>query len=83
MSATNPISDEWRAKGRELAQRLQSDPSFRQRVQGDPHGAMREAGLPEEAATDFLRETGMSAEVSGYAAPSDWCWVTCFITGPR
>jgi hypothetical protein len=73
MGETTPISDDARAKGRELVQRIKSDPTFRQRLQGDPAGVMREAGLPEDAHLDIARETGIDAEVAGYAR----CWVTC------
>jgi hypothetical protein len=83
MSATTPLTDDLRAKGQELAQRLQNDPSFRQEVESDPAAAMRAAGIPEGAAADFLRETGVSADVSGYQVKDDWCFWTCFITGPR
>ncbi len=34
---------------------------------------MREAGLPEDAHLDIARESGVDAEVAGYAR----CWVTC------
>lgn len=73
MSDARTVSDEARAKGRDLVQRIKSDPTFRQQLQSDPAGVMREAGLPEDAHLDIARETGIDAEVAGYAR----CWVTC------
>ena len=73
MTETKAGSDEARAKGRELVQRIKNDPSFRQQLQSDPAGVMREAGLPEDAHLDVARESGVDAEVAGYAR----CWVTC------
>ena len=80
MGDTRSVSEEVRAKGRELAQRLKDDWAYRQRVEADPSGVLCEAGLPEEAHSDFMRETGVEAEVAGYQGCSITCGVTCFLT---
>ena len=66
MSASTPLTDDIRAKGRELAKRLQDDASFRQQVESDPAGRCARPAFPKSAAADFIRETGVSADVSGY-----------------
>lgn len=55
-----------RAKAQEIIQRLQTEPAFRQEVERDPASVLIAAGLPEYGLVDFLRETGIQAEVVGY-----------------
>ena len=82
MGDTRSVPDEVRAKGRAIAQRLTDDAAFRQRVTADPETALREAGLPEEAFVDFMREAGIEADVIGYreCAYTGCSTFTCFIT---
>ena len=65
MGDARSIPDAVHTKGRELARRIKDDPDFRQQVEADPYAALREAGLPEEAHKDFMRETG-------YRGGRDW-----------
>lgn len=68
--------EEARARSRQVAQRLKDDPAFRQQVEADPFSALREAGVPEEAHLDFMRETEIAADVAGYVS----CEATCSFT---
>jgi hypothetical protein len=74
------VPDAVRTKGRELAQRIQDDPDFRQQVEADPYAALREAGLPEGAHADFMREAGIEADVIGYKECMSSCVWTCVTT---
>jgi len=56
-----------RATARKLAEQAKTDPAFKEHIQQDPVKTLTDAGLPENAVSDFLRETGMS-DVSGYSA---------------
>ena len=69
-----------RARSRQVAQRLKDDPSFRGQVEADPFTALREAGVPEDVQLDFMRETGIEAEVAGYRGCKVTCDETCFAT---
>ena len=76
--------EEARARSRKVAQRLKDDAAFRQQVESDPFTALREAGVPEDAHVDFMRETGIEADVTGYqgcrVTCEDTCFVTCWVT---
>ena len=65
-----------RARVQEVVQRIKGDPNLARQAQTDPVGTLTGAGMPEEAIGDFLREEGIEAEVSGYAA----CTITCACT---
>ena len=80
MSTPQQYDDTARTKARELADRLKSDPNFRTQVESDPAGALTGAGLPAHAVTDFLNDTGIQADVSGYARCTDSCLITCLVT---
>ena len=70
-----------RAKAKELADRVQSDPAFRGEVESDPNGALTAAGLPAKAVEEFVIDVGITPEVSGYQRCTDTCWViTCLVT---
>ncbi len=72
-----------RAKAKELADRVQNDPSFRSSVESDPSGALTAAGLPAKAVEEFIIDVGITPDVAGYAARqcTDTCWViTCLVT---
>ena len=62
-----------RATARKIAERVKSDPAFKQQVQQDPKGALTAAGLPEKHVGDFLAETQL-ADVAGYAAKPNTMW---------
>ncbi len=64
-----------RAIARELAERANSDPTFKEQIQKDPVKTLTAAGLPEKAVPDFLREAGV-VDVSGYSPQV--CGLTCF-----
>ncbi len=72
--------EEARARSRKVAQRLKDDAAFRQQVESDPSTALREAGVPEEAHVDFMRETGIEADVTGYRGCTTTCENTCGVT---
>ena len=55
-----------RAKAKELADRVQSDPSFRSSVESDPSGALTAAGLPAKAVEEFVIDVGITPDVGGY-----------------
>ena len=70
-----------RAKAKELADRVQSDPAFRSAVESDPNGALTGAGLPARAVEEFVIDVGITPEVSGYQRCTETCWViTCLVT---
>lgn len=68
-----------RARAREIAQRLENEPAFRDQVRESPVSTLTAAGLPEQALPDFLREINVEPEVSGYMMMSG-CGHTCEIT---
>jgi hypothetical protein len=80
VSTPQQYDDAARAKARELAEKLRSEPGFRKQVESDPAGALTGAGLPEYAVTDFLNDTGIQADVSGYARCTESCLITCLVT---
>lgn len=74
---------ELRGKAQELVQRLQNDPAFRQQLEDNPIDVLLEAGLPERAIPDFLRETNIPADVVGYDySDGVICLGTCLATLP-
>ena len=78
--------DHARIRSRQVAQRLKDDASFRQQVEADPINALREAGVPDQALADFVREVGIEADVAGYRAyeavcKNEWtCVSSCWIS---
>jgi hypothetical protein len=80
MSAIEKYEDQARAKGRELADRLQADPACRQAVEADPAATLQAAGLPEHATADFLNDVGIQSEVQGYRACDSTCNSSCLIS---
>jgi hypothetical protein len=61
--------EQLRALARQLANRVQNDPSFAESVLHDPVLALTSAGLPEDFVEEFLARTNLS-EVQGYLSPS-------------
>lgn len=55
-----------RQKALEIAERASRDPAFMERLRNDPEETLLEAGLPEMAVGDYIREAGLTAEVGGY-----------------
>jgi len=55
-----------------------ANPAYMQQLRSNPVHVLIEAGLPYDVIEDFLRETGMQAEVSAYAMPD--CATTCAVT---
>ena len=66
-----------RATARQLAERAKNDPAFKQQIEKDPVGTLTSEGLPEEAASQFLREAEIN-DVAGYAADTI-CPLSCLI----
>lgn len=64
---------------RSILARASADPAYMQRLRSDPTHVLVEEGLPYDVIEDFLRETNMQAEVSGFAITE--CATTCAITG--
>lgn len=58
--------DRIRQKALEIAERASRDPAFMERLKSDPEETLLEAGLPEMAVADYIREAGLTAEVGGY-----------------
>jgi hypothetical protein len=85
MSTKQTHDEAARAKAQELANRLKTDPGFRQQIEQDPVATVTGAGLSEIAAQDFLREVDMTPDVAGYArcmqTCDETCYWTCLITG--
>ncbi|MBA2392228.1 MAG: hypothetical protein H0V70_05725 [Ktedonobacteraceae bacterium] len=65
-----------RSTARDLADRVQQDPAFKEQVLDDPSKTLTAAGLPEIAVSDFMRETELG-EVAGYGFV---CSLTCSVT---
>ena len=81
MSDANVDVQQVRAKARELADRVQSDPTFRSQVESDPSGALTGAGLPARAVEEFVIDVGITPDVSGYQRCTETCWIiTCLVT---
>ena len=66
-----------REQARALAERLTTDPAFRETVERDPAAALRAAGLPDSAHNEFLataRDEGiLPSDVAGYALSGVSC----------
>ena len=72
-----------RAVGKQLIERIKSDPAFKQQVEKDPVKTLTAAGLPEKAVADVLREADMS-DVVAYGAdtvsiPTGICLFSCLV----
>lgn len=80
MSTQQSYDDATRAKAQDLANRLKNDPAFRQQIEQDPISTLTNAGLSESAAFDFLHDTGMTPDVSGYRGCRVTCDSTCVLT---
>jgi hypothetical protein len=80
VSTVQQYDDATRAKARELAARLKNDPGFRKQVESDPAGALTGSGLPDQAITDFLNDTGIEVDVAGYRICEETCRDSCMIT---
>jgi hypothetical protein len=63
---SSSYSDRIRQKAAQIAERAASDPAFMERLRHDPEETLLEAGLPERAVGDYMREAGLTAEVGGY-----------------
>ena len=63
---------------RTVITRASSDPAYMHQLRSDPVSVLVAAGLPYDVIEDFLRETGMRAEVSGFSIPE--CATTCALT---
>lgn len=63
---SSSYSDRIRQKAAQIAERAASDPAFMERLRNDPEETLLEAGLPEKAVGDYIREAGLTAEVGGY-----------------
>lgn len=63
---------------RAVITRASSDPNYMYQLRSDPVSILVEAGLPYDVIEDFLRETGIQAEVSGFSIPE--CATTCALT---
>jgi hypothetical protein len=67
-----------RIKLRELVAHANEDPSYMEALRHNPTAVLVKEGLPYDVIEDFLRETGIQAEVSGYALPG--CANTCALS---
>ncbi len=70
-----------RSKIDAVAQRARSDGAYMTSFKNDPVGTLREAGLPDAAIVDVMRDEGMEGEVSGFMRKVDECWMSCPCTG--
>ena len=75
---SSPPVEEIRRKSEAIVERAQSDEPFRQKLVADPEGTLRAEGLPDEAITDFVRETDLG-DVAGYMRIAD-CGISCNIS---
>lgn len=64
-----------RTQARDLAQRLENDPAFREQVKANPVDALTAAGLPHLILMDFMREIDAEPEVAGYLMAD--CDISC------
>lgn len=69
-----------RSNVEKLAHYMIDDPTFAQQIRESPRRTLREAGLPEEAITDLLREFRISGEDEDVAGFQDQCGWTCMFT---
>lgn len=64
--AHHPNVEQIRAIAATIAQRAASDPAFLELLTNDPEQTLVDAGLPESAISDYMREAGLTPEVAGY-----------------
>ena len=74
-----------RAKVQAFAARVKADKEYARTAQEDPVSALRDAGVPDAAIVDFLREEDLADDVSGFAMTRHamttvGCHLTCGIT---
>ncbi len=67
-----------RAKLREIVIKASTDPVYMQLLRSEPVNILVKEGLPYDVIEDFLRETTIQAEVSGYNLPD--CANSCALT---
>jgi len=67
-----------RDKLRAIVDRASVDPAYLNQLQINPVDALVKEGLPYDVIEDFLRETGMQAEVSGFVLQG--CANTCALS---
>lgn len=76
--------DQARETAKSIAQRVQSDPGFKQQVESDPQGTLTAAGLPESTVNEFMHEgiaqKAIETDVSGYSHLEPDCSYTCAFT---
>lgn len=68
-----------RATAAKIAQRAASDPRYLELLTNDPEQTLVDAGLPESAVRDYMREAGLTPEVAGYILEEldSFCAHTC------
>lgn len=67
-----------RAVLRTIVNRVASDPLYREQLCASPVKTLMKEGLPYDIIEDFLQETRLQAEVTGYLLPG--CANTCALT---
>lgn len=67
-----------RAVLRTVVNRAASDPAYREQLCSSPVETLVKEGLPYDVIEDFLQETSLQAEVTGYLLPG--CANTCALT---
>ena len=70
-----------RIKLREVVKRASEDTTYMKQLQDNPVDTLVKEGFPYDIVEDFLRESGLNAEVSGYTVPN--CANSCALTGPH
>ncbi len=68
-----------RALLRKIVEQASTDPMYLARIKQNPIHVLVEEGLPFDIIEDFLQETDIQAEVSGYLMTE--CANTCALTG--
>jgi hypothetical protein len=81
-----PYSEAVRTLARSIAQRSADDPAYAQQLQDNPVATLKAAGLEDDAIGQFIAESGIEGEVSGYSyRPGGICILTivdiCTCTG--
>jgi len=61
-----------RAVSRQIVERIQTEPSFKEQIMKDPGSTLTAAGLPEKYIGEFLHETRL-VDVAGYSAQTWFC----------
>lgn len=67
-----------RAVLRTIVNRAASDPDYREQLCSYPVETLVKEGLPYDVIEDFLQETRLQAEITGYLLPG--CANTCALT---